>query len=157
MVASEGTSVLPYPSPWQAAPLLLQAMPRPQGFRRKFNSPLEITGKDCGSACGRWGTVGGWAGFWGTLRPLSLHPVVCLHWGSPSLCSWTLLGQPQGKPVVDNLERRKQLSGSGTVMASGGQAEVAQSSKNQDFLCSLGSCHPRVQGDICVTSFVASC
>uniref|UniRef100_A0A8D0FDR2 Melanophilin n=1 Tax=Strix occidentalis caurina TaxID=311401 RepID=A0A8D0FDR2_STROC len=30
----------------QATPLLLQAMPGPQGFRRKFNSPLEITGLD---------------------------------------------------------------------------------------------------------------
>ncbi|XP_054685506.1 melanophilin isoform X4 [Grus americana] len=30
----------------KAAPLLSQAMPGPQGFRRKFNSPLEITGLD---------------------------------------------------------------------------------------------------------------
>lgn len=58
VVALEGTSVFPPPSPWQAAPLLLQAMPGLQGFRRKFNSPLEITGKDHSSVCGRWGPCG---------------------------------------------------------------------------------------------------
>ncbi|KAM6080284.1 melanophilin isoform 4-T4 [Theristicus caerulescens] len=46
VVASEGTSVPPSPSPRQAAPLLLQVVPGLQGFRRKFNSPLEITGPD---------------------------------------------------------------------------------------------------------------
>uniref|UniRef100_A0A8C3RDV6 Melanophilin n=1 Tax=Cyanoderma ruficeps TaxID=181631 RepID=A0A8C3RDV6_9PASS len=36
----------PIPSPQQSAPLLLQAMPGLQRFRRKFNSPLEITSFD---------------------------------------------------------------------------------------------------------------
>lgn len=79
VVVPEGTSVLPSLSPQQAAPLLLQAVPGLQGFRRKFNSPIEITSKDHGSACGMGGHVGGRAGLWGRLGPLSLHPVAYLH------------------------------------------------------------------------------
>uniref|UniRef100_A0A8C3XH31 Melanophilin n=1 Tax=Cyanoderma ruficeps TaxID=181631 RepID=A0A8C3XH31_9PASS len=50
----------PIPSPQQSAPLLLQAMPGLQRFRRKFNSPLEITSKD--PAHGRRGPAGGTRG-----------------------------------------------------------------------------------------------
>lgn len=55
---------------------------------------------------------------------LSLCIQLCVCIGSPLLCArGLLLGKPQGKPVVDNLERRRQLAGLGTVV--GGQAELA--------------------------------
>lgn len=101
VVASEGTSVLSSPSLQQAAPLLLQVMPGLQGFRRKFNSPFEITSKDRSSAGGRWGHVGEWAGLWGMLGPVSLCIQLCVCIVGPLPCARSLLlRQPQGKPFL---------------------------------------------------------
>uniref|UniRef100_A0A8U7MA91 Melanophilin n=1 Tax=Corvus moneduloides TaxID=1196302 RepID=A0A8U7MA91_CORMO len=118
----------------------IKAMPGLQRFRRKFNSPLEITSKDHSPACGRWGPVRGWAGLWGMLilsLSLSPHPAV------DSLCLRPAGRTATGKPVVDNWERRQQLAGLGTVMGEQRSGRGGSVLQEPGLLCS----HPRAQGD----------
>lgn len=84
-------------------------MPGLQAFRKKFNSPFNVTSKDGGSAMGVEELWVDGAGFGGMLGPFSLHPPA--H-GDPLPCAHGLL-LGEGKPVVDHLERRQELSGWG--------------------------------------------
>ncbi|KAF2988188.1 hypothetical protein EK904_000288 [Melospiza melodia maxima] len=90
----------PGPCPQQAALLLLQAMPGLQRFRRKFNSPLEITSKEQGPAPGRWALWGAGLDFGGAAPSFSssapsLRCVSAVE--SPCLCSWAVRAEQRQK------------------------------------------------------------
>lgn len=117
VVASEGTSVL-HPLPHsRLLPFSCRRCLDHRGSGGSSTAPSKLLVRTAALLMGGgdlW--MDGWAGLWGMHGPLSLHPVVGLLWGSPSLCLWPTFRTVQGKPVVDNLERRRQLAGLGTVM-----------------------------------------